>query len=586
VSLSAPATERAIRRRVRRTLKETPSLWKESKRNRRSVRRQSDVSSFLLVLLGVFGPLVLVSVTLAGDSGGQWTLWVLTAYATGLPCFWASRLATGLYSSPEVAMSLFLPLSGQEILRIYLRRGLLWSLPVLVGLVPAYGVWLSDEMHHGRPGLIIALGFALLQWFTALAGGALLVRHWPRGRHLAMGLVSWIVALACLFGVQHLPASGLRAAGWALASLPAGWVNLAFHEGILGGTANALLLIVPAVAFCILLVPALLSLRRTYSTEELAQPDGLTAEVIVEHAIGEALQKEREEDPYLQSVPELERAKSHEFRRDIEASMEAHVLTREFLRYGEAEWKGGPIERAAWWLLNRRERVIAEFMMGQPARWSRWWLYAAAGSVGGIVATRLSPDSVAPYLSIATLFAASLAAPWAGGEWPGFSKFHCAGKHIPLHAIYPLGYHEVGRVMLKANLIRCAAWLPLVMGVVAWLATRMDSDPATGAVFGVTVAFALATLQPIVAATRFLQGTDATSRLTLVSTSFVFLVAMPLFLLWVAAIGLTFAGAMAYGKATAVVSGVAAVVLSSCFYFAVGAFHDRAGADQISTTQE
>ena len=109
--------------------------------------------------------------------------------------------------------------------------------------------------------------------------------------------------------------------------------------------------------------------------------------------------------------------------------------------------------------------------------------------------------------------AGMMAAPILGGLWTGFSGPMTSGFVLPAYSVFPLGYAEITRVMLKANLVRAVTWAPLAIVYAVTLAHRQGSPFEYGALIGLDVVLILIALQPITIMGHFSAGTNDTDPL-------------------------------------------------------------------------
>jgi len=122
-------------------------------------------------------------------------------------------------------------------------------------------------------------------------------------------------------------------------------------------------------------------------------------------------------------------------------------------------------------------------------------------------------------------------APLFGGIWPGFRGASTFEGVIPAYAVFPVGYGEISRIMLKANTIRILLWAPLFLLYAIVLATRLGKSPQYGTEVGVGVVVLALFLQPVMVMAHFSSGSNDTkqiNRYTVVLFGFCFILLVPL----------------------------------------------------------
>src|SRR5262249_33835158 len=127
-----------------------------------------------------------------------------------------------------------------------------------------------------------------------------------------------------------------------------------------------------------------------------------------------------------------------------------------------------PIERAAAWCLNQRERGEAQFLLGpKPPAWSERWKFSVIATAVAF-AVILSGLAQIRFLAVfAAAVAIALGLPILGGNWPAANQGRISGKLSPIFGCYPLSYWRAGWIMFKLNAVRAVAWMPLglILGV-------------------------------------------------------------------------------------------------------------------------
>jgi hypothetical protein len=188
------------------------------------------------------------------------------------------------------------------------------------------------------------------------------------------------------------------------------------------------------------------------------------------------------------------------------AEMEAAIKTRAFL--SGLDWKQiGPFERLLSLLLSPRERLLVEFTLaGNPGLSRSFRNSILLIIIGGVGVFLLFPGFKAdagmlPFLLVVLLPGT--------GQWRGFLVVRVGGvAQSAAYAVYPVGFWELARVVLKVSLFRLFLWIPLVLGAVSvldrtsWLQTAMAESPLLKLIALSIIA------QPILTLMQFSPGTN------------------------------------------------------------------------------
>jgi peptidoglycan/LPS O-acetylase OafA/YrhL len=106
------------------------------------------------------------------------------------------------------------------------------------------------------------------------------------------------------------------------------------------------------------------------------------------------------------------------------------------------------------------------------------------------------------------MIATMMSVPIFGGNWRGFVSGVSSGYLVPMYAAFPIGYLELTRVMMKANLIRIAVWLPLLMAGAVAIAVRFRETPTSGIQLALEIGLTMVLLQLPMIAGRCAAGTN------------------------------------------------------------------------------
>ncbi len=477
---------RLLRRHVRSELRGSQKLWKEYKRRREGPwRRPVENILGLPLLLGMF--YVLLSWL---KPRPDLLLALLALYATGTPFLRLASLRAGLSTSFERALLYSLPVSDGDFFQFAWNRFLRSSLWVFGAGVAAYGYVALMAEAQGSAGLVI-FGAAVLQWAAAVAATVLLYRFRPEQRPWPGLMLYGFGALLCFFPLAaRQPLQAIT--DW----LPAGWIHSLFSYTMKGGLVAASMLVIPAVGLLAIVWTQSRRLQQSYRESETAPP---------------LSPQEFEEDEEETAGMEAPTAEWHQGRDRF-----ASLRTEESIRAGALgevpDWaSAGWIERIVGAWLTERERRVADFLLGgAPRWWTAQWRQAAWVLSVCTLACLLVPFLPRWAYVSPLLIGAAMAAPFLGGGWPGFESRYTGASLSPMYAVYPVVYSELSRVILKANVVRLAAWFPLGMAYAAALSWRWQVPIAQGLDVNASLFFVLAASQPLAVAGKISRRTNDT----------------------------------------------------------------------------
>lgn len=497
----SPVLERSLRRRIRTELRASKALWREYKIHRKS-RPRVYKAGWLLRLLAPAIALALVSQPGHRDMDAL-VLTSLVLYATGSALLRAAGLLRGLWASPELQVLSHLPLPDREFFALQWRKFLrssAWILYTFAGLYSTIALIRFDS-----PGpAAIGFGLGVLQWLVLVGTAAGLAAWRPRWNLQGLGMAFCAGGIAVVFFRSFTMPWLTEASSKIFLALPAGWVTLAFHDGVLGKAPAALLWAAPAAAAIVVMLFARRRLADSYLVVEL-----LTERPAAEMLLEVQAREEAQREPPAPGQAAVARA---DYLRSIPADNEDRIRNGAFLPV--YDWsREGPLERIYMKMLSRRERIVAELMLGPRLKLSRKWKISAGLALFGILVALAVPGLPQGLLVVlAGMFGLS----FFQGNWPGFQVVPSAGKFMPVYAVQPVEYREISRLFFKMTLVRVAAWLPVAVAVGAALGFR---SPMVGVAAGVGIslkaAWILLSFQPVAVLGRFSSGSNDTERLTL-----------------------------------------------------------------------
>jgi hypothetical protein len=347
----------------------------------------------------------------------------------------AGKFHAALYDDPALVVFDYWPISDGEIFRAQWKKFLRGSWWTPVGFALAYSILLA---HSGGSWHALTGGLALgaVQWLFLVAMAVCLVAF-ARPKYFAFlaGLFLMATILLLVAGQnQARLCAWLSGLAWCVP--PLGWILQSL--GVSGST-GVLHQFLPALMSGTALALAPIAFQRARQAFLLSEPqhatDGRIPELI---EFGERL---------AQSPGDAR----------------AVIQRRQFL--AGFDWqKGGLVERFVSRLLNARERTVAEFLLGGNPGWTPLFTHLLSYSllVLGVVALWLFERSLIP---TAMLMGGVMGAIYVFAAPRGFALPPGGGLQSPYYAIYPIGFWELTRVVLKINLTKTFVILSFLLVV-------------------------------------------------------------------------------------------------------------------------
>lgn len=486
MKLSSPVIEGSLRQEARREMRESAATWKEYRQHRSRWLARNRNSQLRLLSLAVLGVL-----WASGLRSGRPldVLTVIALYASATTLFRGASYSGRVVRGFDRAVLINLPIGDEDYLQHELHSLIRsWAGAFAVFLM-AYGGY---ALAYGelRRDWIFILAAAALQTTAGLSLGSAVLAYRPKWAAPTVFIPLYGMAIVC----PYLPSSGAQFLWSASLITPAGWVEHGF-AGLVGAVdSGERFWLIPAFAVSVALPLALRKVQARLRSE-LALP-GDVLETVLEPE-RDALEHEIEIGGSTEAAPPL----GEDF------SMSGLSARPDWRHMGWIEWSV-----AAWF--TDREKVVAEFMLTtQEGNWSKRWRVASIITAAGVACMLVVPALPPWSFFLPMVVAGMTAAPILGGYWTGFRGPMTSGFVLPAYAVFPLGYAEITRVMLKANLVRAVTWAPLAIIYAGALAVRQGSTFENGALIGLDVVLILIALQPITVMGYFSSGTNDTKQI-------------------------------------------------------------------------
>lgn len=489
--LRAPrAAERRLRQMARQRIQSSAVLRREYRRMRRAHRDWNwlvllIVLPFLVWAAVIFlsVPIIVARLAMELPNGREIVLGLLSVLACLIAWLLGCLFVQPLRKSRELAILTVLPLADTDLVRRQSHRVAATSLlALLLGEIFFVALAVNMRMPWGDAAACAALG--VLHWLVILALAYFLAAALPRWMDATLAVamltgLSFIPMVALSVPPAMMPWREFAKACYLLT--PPGWVNGALHLGLIERSPMAWWLLAPAGVFVMSAPLAVAWVRRRYVIREVLFHEQATAEVVLEDAAAW--------ESAVRAGPPEERfgrwlsggAVAEDDAPLDAATARQRVLSGDFLR--ERDWQAaGPVERAVAARLTPRERMIAEFLSGEAARWSRSLRRMAITAAVVALLVVLLPRG----LNVIAVYGGfGLAMQSFVGTWPAAIWKSAAGRRSPAFAHVPLGYREVLRVVMVTAAVRGLFFLPLTAAVgIAFWAGFFGGELTQGLLFG------------------------------------------------------------------------------------------------------
>jgi len=492
-----------IRALARQELRHSKKLWKEYKKSRRFrsyLSRKLLITFFLVPLL-----------VIAGTHGSfPRLLLILAFYCTATALFRGSLLLQELYQSYDRAFFMHMPVSDDDFFNYALWRFLQSSLWTWLYSAGAYSYMIFVLDDHFSPTLrthlwVAAFAVSVLQWLTVVSTALLLSAYRPRWLQGIAALLFYIAMWAVIF----VPISLVYPMQKVLLLLPTAWMAYVFKSGIIAGDMQAWHFLIPTFLLLISTPWTIQKLRKSYPIKQLEYPWAI-----------QRVKKEEAEDEVLPEDAETS-LDSYHTETPTETSTPAGLQKASVIDAGMNWSNSGWIARIVYSILNVRQRFVAEFMLaGKTKQWTGQWRVAGLISCAGAAFTILIRT---PYTQIylwPCLISAAIGMPLLGGNWPGFQNQYCAGKVMPLHSIFPIGFTETSLTIVKVNTVRILSYFPFLMFYAAALGWRWGWGINLGLLFATELLLGILLVQPVIVLFKYSQGTNDTKVLNFHTTAY------------------------------------------------------------------
>lgn len=506
MSLGSPHVERATRRLVRQEVRAS----REMKRERRQIlknRRMSPIWSLFVFICILSGVSLKVTMGAASDA----ILVGLVLFGTGGAFVLVQSLLRRLYSSQDLGILAHHPMSDSDFFSFQWKKSLAAPLVLCPFFLVLCGVLVSRTKISGGAPWLALVGAVGLQVGVLVAGtlALRLLYHW----WWKAWLVGWILILAGAGVVFSSFIPGVKGVGgtWFLdVLLPTGWAAGALHYAVLEGRPEGWILAALAGAFSLAIPWLLARVRATYWLPEVQ----LAGAGVADSAVAQEMAREAAAWAGGARPTEEDRVAARE---SFDARQEDLVRSREFL--APLDWaRLGWIERAAAFLMSRRQKLVAEFLTGRSPGWTRSWKRAVLLTSLGIVALAITRNVRGlEFLVLLTAVALCSGIGLPGFGWHGFRLAPFGMISSPAFGHLPISLKEMIVVIAKVHLVRCAAMLvpAAALGAVSAIVYRMDG--VRGAGLGIYLVLLLVAVMPAAITARFLDLSRDGSRFRLQS---------------------------------------------------------------------
>jgi hypothetical protein len=499
LKLHSPAFEKALRRRIKQTVAASPALRREARTVRRS-RKEHSLALIFRVAISI-GVAALAWFVGSKTQHPATALAVVTLWMFFLLFTHTQRLLATLYGEGDLSALSLLPVTNATIFRWqfqkFVRRSGMSLLDLLCGL-SAVAWWLDFP-----PLKWVAVPpIAALAWLTLLALGMLLAIYFPSFPYAVVSAIAPIMGLALFFAREYVGPPLLamldRAAPHLNAVLPIGWPVSLFQLLLPERSWLIALLLLPTAAIIWTMSYSMGRLKSTYEFHEVVV--GEAPDLVPEEAAAEAARSETSstDQPFHIGVTAIE---------DI-------IRARHFM--AGPQWRErGPFEGLLWRWLTVREKALAEFVFPDGFIITNGWKGIAKTfvitMVLALVAAYVFPLSRNWMLGIGLFITGFQALGRMLDAGRAFQAIRCSGVNIPMYAVYPIGYRELGRLLMKYATVQAPALLAFTVFASVVTTAVIKQPVAMGAIIGCKLAVLVVGARAFALALSFSSNTNDTS---------------------------------------------------------------------------
>jgi hypothetical protein len=491
MKLHSPAFERSLRRGVRRAARATPALKREYKTANKFHRHYS-ASGLVRVIFAICLALPIWS-AVEKTAHPTTAAAVITLWCLAFVFVRAHALLQCLYTSNDLPAISLLPIDGLAVFRWQFQKFLRGSLFLLVDLLIGFWVLAAATKRSDLVWAMLPL-LAFLTWCAVLACALFCASRRPTFPLLP---ISWAVMLLPL-GIYFAQPVALpildHLAPTLNVLLPVGWPVSLFHCFPPENHWLTLLLLLPTFGLIWTVKGSLVRLQGSYEFSEYVEhepPDIVPSSETPAQTAPAA----NPDKPFRAGLTEIE-----------------HIIeSRQFLQ-SPLETHHTAVERWLWLRLTPREKILAEFVfpagLAVTAPWRKIFRNLLIAFCALLLIRFIGFPLENWILGIGLFVTCSQMLVRIFGGAAAFSKVLSSGVQIPMYAGFPVGYRELGRLLLKYT----AAQTPFVFlftAVAGAFAAWIEDFPIfTGTEIGCKIAVLFFGARFIQIALAFSSGTN------------------------------------------------------------------------------
>ena len=499
MKLHSPTFEKGLRRRVKEAVAASPALRREARTVRR-LRKEYSLALIFRVAISV-GVGALAWFVGSKTQHPATALAVVTLWMFFLLFTHAQRLLATLYGEGDLSALSLLPVTNGTIFRWqfqkFVRRSGMSLLDLLCGLGGV--AWWLDFPPLKWVGV---LPIAALAWLTLMALAMLLAIYFPSFPYAIVSTVTPIIGLALFFAREYVGPPLLamldRAGPHLNVVLPIGWPISLFQLLLPERSWLIATLLLPTAAIIWTIGRSMVRLQGTYQFHEIViseAPDLIPGQAEAESAVSETSPTDQRFHIGVTAIEDIIRAR--------------HFMAGP--QWRERGW----FERLLWRWLTAREKALAEFVFPDGFIITDGWKRIAKTFVItmllSLVAGYVFPMARNWMLGIGLFISGFQALGRMLDAGRAFQAILCSGVNIPMYAVYPIGYRELGRLLMKYATVQAPALLAFMVFASVLTVAVMKQPIAMGAIIGCKLAVLVVGARAFALALSFSSNTNDTS---------------------------------------------------------------------------